>query len=760
MLWTLLLLNEFDLVFHDDFSSPAPAHEGWTVEGEMVHQDLGLVRPGEQVLLEGKGLKRATLRWLNDKAEVVGEDQWQEGIPSTAPPAARSVGISLFDHETTSNLSVLVSPPAEDRLAGLGNFERSDGGIAEWLAFNHAIAWKGIGREGGGGLRTRGPLNERYGGSGLERRFEIKAGTMLRASVFGKTPIESTVQGSKNFGVLRVECLDKDGRVLEWREVRPVDAEKNIGLDGQWHQASCEIPTPVGSTTGRVVLVFVQPEFETGIIDFDDLVLTTDDGKLQLNESFDGVDHSQNGWQISGDSDYELKSPLSGTAAMSLRSGTILSTPLKIDSTRDATVSLAARGQVHAQLRFPYSKHPPVVLEDTTDAGQGWRSWRTERCHDLPDQAELVIRAKEDVLVDAVRVSQSTAKASTRSLPVLNANLDGQLPNPQDWEIANAEWSFNNEMQFYAQDCVTIQDGVLNLTALNRAAGTRTYSSGHATTKHQHAVKWGRWEVRARLPEGRGYWPAIWLLPTDGSWPPEVDIMEFIGHETNKVHHSAHWGPLRDGLKPWDLGQTSTRTFEGPDFTKEFHNYACEWTPEGVVWFVDGVERHRTTASPRKPMYLILNLAVGGDWPGPPDETTPWGASMEVEHVKIWKWIASKPEKRIKELKWNKRLLVLDANTVKAQELRAEIDRNIASWRDRDMHLVILEGDRVGGEEAEQDAKAWRQKFGLPQEGAVLVGKDGGVKERWPAAPQLQNIFDLVDAMPMRQRELRESSED
>ena len=116
--------------------------------------------------------------------------------------------------------------------------------------------------------------------------------------------------------------------------------------------------------------------------------------------------------------------------------------------------------------------------------------------------------------------------------------------------------------------------------------------------------------------------------------------------------------------------------------------------------------------------------------------------------------------KRIKELKWNKRLLVLDANTVKAQELRAEIDRNIASWRDRDMHLVILEGDRVGGEEAEQDAKAWRQKFGLPQEGAVLVGKDGGVKERWPAAPQLQNIFDLVDAMPMRQRELRDSLND
>ena len=69
------------------------------------------------------------------------------------------------------------------------------------------------------------------------------------------------------------------------------------------------------------------------------------------------------------------------------------------------------------------------------------------------------------------------------------------------------------------------------------------------------------------------------------------------------------------------------------------------------------------------------------------------------------------PEKRIKELKWNKRLLVLDTTTVKAQDLRTEIDRNIAAWRDRDLHLVLLDGDRVGGEEAEQDASFWRKKF-------------------------------------------------
>ena len=133
---------------------------------------------------------------------------------------------------------------------------------------------------------------------------------------------------------------------------------------------------------------------------------------------------------------------------------------------------------------------------------------------------------------------------------------------------------------------------------------------------------------------------------------------------------------------------------------------------------------------------------------------------MEIEHVKIWKWIASKPEKRVKELKWNKRLLILDATTVKAQDLRTEIDRNIAAWRDRDLHLVLLDGDQVGGEEANQDASFWRKKFRIDQEGTVLVGKDGGVKERWPLAPRLQEVFDLVDAMPMRQRELRDATND
>ena len=245
-----------------------------------------------------------------------------------------------------------------------------------------------------------------------------------------------------------------------------------------------------------------------------------------------------------------------------LRSGTELSVPVDLDPSRAVTINLAARvgGRQTSIPKCSAATHCVVRQQRCRSRAGGLGDQSHARSS---RNAELVVRARGDVLVDAIRVSQPTANAETRSLPILNGNLDGQLPNTDDWEIANAEWSFNNEEQFYAQDCVSVREGTLHLTALNRPVGTRKYSSGHATTKHQHAVKWGRWEVRARLPEGRGYWPAIWLLPTDGSWPPEVDIMEFIGHEPNKVHHSAHWGPLRDGLKPWDLGQTSTKTFAG-----------------------------------------------------------------------------------------------------------------------------------------------------------------------------------------------------
>ena len=185
----------------------------------------------------------------------------------------------------------------------------------------------------------------------------------------------------------------------------------------------------------------------------------------------------------------------------------------------------------------------------------------------------------------------------------------------------------------------------MSITADRRRVGDREFTSAHVSTEGKLEQKYGKWEIRAKLPNTQGMWPAIWLLPVDGSWPPEIDIIELVGKEPDKVHHSFHWGPLRDGLLPWDLGQTSTDDHLGKNFDTVYHDFGVEWTPEGIVWTVDGKETHRfgTTPKQRKhlpqgPMYLIMNLALGGFWPGSPDESTKFPSTMEIDHVKIWKW--------------------------------------------------------------------------------------------------------------------------
>ena len=137
------------------------------------------------------------------------------------------------------------------------------------------------------------------------------------------------------------------------------------------------MPTPTGTVSGRVVLVFVQPEFEPGAIDFDDLTIYTEDQSLQFDEHFDRVNHVQESWNVQGESRYELDGPLSGTAALFLRADTELSVPVVLDPSRAVTVSLAARGLGDAKLRFKNAERPPVALYSSSDAGQGWRAWRS-----------------------------------------------------------------------------------------------------------------------------------------------------------------------------------------------------------------------------------------------------------------------------------------------------------------------------------------------------------------------------------------------
>jgi beta-glucanase (GH16 family) len=147
------------------------------------------------------------------------------------------------------------------------------------------------------------------------------------------------------------------------------------------------------------------------------------------------------------------------------------------------------------------------------------------------------------------------------------------------------------------------------------------------------AQRYGYFELRAKPPRGKGLWPAFWLLPKrTGAWPPELDVMEQIGSQPHTVLMAQHY---RD---PAGVPGKHSRTWTGPDFTAGFHTFGMSWSPEAVVWYIDGVERFRSHLDiPAEEMYLLVNLAVGGEVAGEPDATTRFPSHLEVDYVRVWK---------------------------------------------------------------------------------------------------------------------------
>lgn len=201
------------------------------------------------------------------------------------------------------------------------------------------------------------------------------------------------------------------------------------------------------------------------------------------------------------------------------------------------------------------------------------------------------------------------------------------------------EQSYVDEVQIPTTDGITeswspftVEDGVLSIGAIRTPdALAETYPedwlAGELTTFGTFEMHYGYLEIRAKLPEGQGLWPAFWLVPADGSWPSEADVFDIMGDETHI---------LRSGVisEVWGQSVTSIDQWLVPDLASDFHTFGMLWTPDEVIFTFEGVEIHRT-ATPddmHDPMALILNLAVGG-WNGPPDETTPEDQAFMIDYV-------------------------------------------------------------------------------------------------------------------------------
>lgn len=215
-------------------------------------------------------------------------------------------------------------------------------------------------------------------------------------------------------------------------------------------------------------------------------------------------------------------------------------------------------------------------------------------------------------------------------------------PDPTKWYVQE-DWAVdvNNELEAYTDRTENVHlDGSSNLAIVARdeeytvEGDTRDYTSGRLECLY--ARTYGRFEARIKVPYGQGIWPAFWSLTT--TYASEIDFMELLGQDTGTVHQSIH-------TNSYAYSQTNDYAPSGADFSDDFHVYRCDWTAEYIRWFVDDVQVwERTPANvsgtwPAEDAFVLLNVAVGGDWPGAPDGTTTFPQTMLVDYVRVYELV-------------------------------------------------------------------------------------------------------------------------
>lgn len=265
-------------------------------------------------------------------------------------------------------------------------------------------------------------------------------------------------------------------------------------------------------------------------------------------------------------------------------------------------------------------------------------------------------------------------------------NFDGDILNPDNWSFEKHEPGWvNAELQEYvvSEENTYVKNGLLYIRPTERLdesgsaiyeerGGQRykTYLSGRINTQGKHEFTYGRFEARAKVPKGKGFLPAFWMMPADedyyGQWPKcgEIDIMEVLGDKLSQSYGTLHFGePHMQSQGMYELPEGAA------DFGSDFHVFACEWDPGEFRFYVDGTlfytandwftkrpgcEEAPYPAPYDQPFYIILNLAVGGSWVGYPDNDAVFGedAQFVVDYVRVYEkdgydTNVVKPEKKV-----------------------------------------------------------------------------------------------------------------
>ncbi len=293
-------------------------------------------------------------------------------------------------------------------------------------------------------------------------------------------------------------------------------------------------------------------------------------------------------------------------------------------------------------------ENPPTSPENTEAVTETATDTETEEVTEAAtDTVTEAVQASEDEVFDYVTDEYSLVWADEFN------DYEGEL-SKDDWnyEAHQVGW-VNSELQKYvaSSDYAFVKDGELVIQPVKNDDGS--YVSGRVNTSGKHDFTYGIFEAKIKVPEGKGFLPAFWMMPTDenlyGQWPKcgEGDIMEVLGDSTNRQFGTLHFG------EPHTQKQGTYELHDGGDFSKEYHVFAVEWEPGVFRWYVDGNlffenndwftkrdgEEEKPYPAPfNQPFHMILNVAVGGEWPGYPDETTIFDerAAMYVDYVHVY----------------------------------------------------------------------------------------------------------------------------
>lgn len=316
---------------------------------------------------------------------------------------------------------------------------------------------------------------------------------------------------------------------------------------------------------------------------------------------------------------------------------------------------LKADGISGADYHFSAFKNHPEWIESAKKNNIMLNAWTVNEADDmdwlLANEFDFITTNEPELLAERMKVSG--AIINDWKLTWSDEFNNKGLPDSSKWdfETGGNGWG-NNEKQFYRKNSLEnsyIKDGILHIVALKKSHEESEYTSAKLTTFQKVLLQYGKIEVMAKLPSGKGTWPAIWMLPESlklktEDWPlgGEIDIMEHVGKDQNVIHTSLH-----SSLYNHIIGTQITHFDKVQDVAGTFHKYGIEWTAEHIKFYIDDQlhfesfkgQNGRVTSNEGwpfdKPYYLILNLAIGGNWGGEIDDSI-FPSEMQIDYVRIY----------------------------------------------------------------------------------------------------------------------------